>query len=110
LQLETHAAVQQADAISEVDGVNGIFFGPADIAADIGKLGQLMAPEVWSIIMPAAQKLIAKGTPVGTLVTDPSFGAELLNKGFTFVAIATDTGLLARAADAALAQTKGALK
>jgi len=33
-----------------------------------------------------------------------------LNKGFTFVAIATDTGLLARAADAALAQTKGALK
>ena len=109
LQLETRAAVEQAEAISAVDGVSGIFFGPADIAADIGKLGKPMDPEVWALIKPAAQKLIAKGMPVGTLVTDPDFAAELLNEGFTFVAIATDTGLLARAADAALAQTKGAL-
>lgn len=109
LQLETRAAVEQAEAISAVDGVSGIFFGPADIAADIGKLGKPLDPEVWALIKPAAQKLIAKGMPVGTLVTDPDFAAELLNEGFTFVAIATDTGLLARAADAALAQTKGAL-
>ncbi|MEN8659782.1 MAG: aldolase/citrate lyase family protein [Marivita sp.] len=110
LQLETRAAVEQAEAIGAVDGVSGIFFGPADIAADIGKLGKPMDPDVWALIKPAAQKLIAKGMPVGTLVTDPTFAADLLNEGFTFVAIATDTGLLARAADAALAQTKGALQ
>lgn len=109
LQLETRAAVEQAEAIGAVDGVNGIFFGPADIAADIGKVGRPMDPDVWALIKPAAQKLIAKGVPVGTLVTDPAFAGDLLNEGFTFVAIATDTGLLARAADAALAQTKGAL-
>ena len=110
LQLETRAAVEQAETIGAVDGVSGIFFGPADIAADIGKLGKPMAPDVWALIKPAAQKLIAKGMPVGTLVTGPAFAADLLNEGFTFVAIATDTGLLARAADAALAQTKGALQ
>lgn len=110
LQLETRAAVEQAEAIGAVDGVSGIFFGPADIAADIGKLGQPMDPDVWALIKPAAQKLIAKGMPIGTLVTDPAFAADLLIEGFTFVAIATDTGLLARAADAALAQTKGALQ
>lgn len=109
-QLETRAAVEQAEAIGAVDGVSGIFFGPADIAADIGKLGKPMDPDVWALIKPAAQKLIAKGMPVGTLVTDPAFAADLLNEGFTFVAIATDTGLLARAADAALAQTKGAMQ
>ncbi len=109
LQLETRAAVAQAEEIGAVDGVSGIFFGPADIAADIGKVGNPMAPEVWALIKPAAQKLIGQGVPVGTLVTDPDFAAELMNEGFTFVAIATDTGLLARAADAALAQTKGAL-
>lgn len=109
LQLETRAAVEHAEAIAAVDGVSGIFFGPADIAADIGKLGKPLDPEVWALIKPAAQKLIAKGMPVGTLVTDPAFAAALLNEGFTFVAIATDTGLLARAADAALAQTKDAL-
>ncbi|GAB5438087.1 HpcH/HpaI aldolase family protein [Falsiruegeria mediterranea] len=110
LQLETRAAVEQAEAIGAVDGVSGIFFGPADIAADIGKLGKPMDPDVWALIKPAAQKLIAKGMPVGTLVTNPAFAADLLNEGFTFVAIATDTGLLARAADAALAKTKGALR
>lgn len=110
LQLETRAAVEQAEAIGAVDGVSGIFFGPADIAADIGKLGKPLDPDVWTLIRPAAQKLIAKGMPVGTLVSDPAFAADLLNEGFTFVAIATDTGLLARGADAALAQTKGALR
>jgi len=109
LQLETCAAVEQAEAIGAVEGVSGIFFGPADIATDIGKVGKPMDPDVWALIKPAAQKLIAKGMPVGTLVTDPSFAADLLNEGFTFVAIATDTGLLARAADIALAQAKGAL-
>jgi 4-hydroxy-2-oxoheptanedioate aldolase len=69
-----------------------------------------MDPDVWALIKPVAQKLIAKGMPVGTLVTDPAFAADLLNEGFTFVAIAIDTGLLARAADAALAKTRGALR
>jgi len=61
LQLETRAAVEQAEAIADVEGVSGIFFGPADIAADIGKLGKPMDPDVWALIKPAAQKLIAKG-------------------------------------------------
>lgn len=110
LQLESRLAVERAEEISAVDGVSGIFFGPADIAADIGKLGNPMDPDVWALIKPAAQKLIANGMPVGTLVTDVDFAADLLNEGFTFVAVATDTGLLAQAADNALAQTKGALK
>lgn len=108
LQLETRAAVEQAEAIADVSGVSGIFFGPADIAADIGKLGKPMDPDVWALIKPAAQKLIAKGMPVGTLVLDPVFAAELLNEGFTFVACGTDASILARGADALLAQVRGA--
>ncbi|WP_375254833.1 HpcH/HpaI aldolase/citrate lyase family protein [Yoonia sp.] len=99
LQLETRAAVAQAETIAAVEGVDGIFFGPADIAADVGLLGQPMAPEVWALIRPAAQKLIAKGVPVGTLVSDPAFATALLNEGFSFVACATDASLLARASD-----------
>ncbi|MFK7837842.1 MAG: HpcH/HpaI aldolase/citrate lyase family protein [Sulfitobacter sp.] len=109
LQLETRAAIEQAEAIADVEGVSGIFFGPADIAADIGKLGKPMDPEVWALVKPVAQKLIAKGMPVGTLVMDPVFATELLNEGFTFVACGTDTSLLAKASDALLAQVKGGL-
>ena len=60
--------------------------------------------------MPAAEKLIAKGMPVGTLVMDPAFAVDLLNKGFSFVACGTDTGLLAKATDALLANVKGAMR
>ena len=110
LQLETADAVGRAGDIAAVDGVSGIFFGPGDIAADIGKTGNPMDSDVWSLIRPMAQKLIAKGIPVGTLVLDAGFAAELMNEGFTFVACGTDTGLLARASDALLADVKGALK
>ena len=109
LQLETAAAVGRALDIASVEGVSGIFFGPADIAADIGLLGQPLHKDVWDLIHPAAQSLIAAGMPVGTLVNDAGFAAELLNEGFTFVACATDTMLLAKAADAALDTVKNAL-
>jgi len=109
LQLETRHAVEQAEAIADVDGISGIFFGPADIAADIGKVGKPMDPEVWALIKPAAQKLMAKGVPVGTLVLDPAFATELLNEGFSFVACGTDASLLAKASDQLLATVKGGL-
>jgi len=109
LQIETREALGRAEEIADVDGVSGLFFGPADIAADIGQLGKPMCDEVWELIMPVARKLIAKGMPVGTLVMDPVFTAKLLNEGFTFVACGSDTGLLARGADNLLSAVKKAL-
>lgn len=109
LQLETRAAIEQAIEIGTLDGVSGIFFGPADIAADIGKLGKPLDPAVWDLIRPAAQELIARGVPVGTLVQSADFAADLLNEGFSFVACGSDTGLLARATDTLLADVKSKL-
>lgn len=106
LQLETLDAIGRAEEIAAVDGVSGIFFGPADIAADMGKVGKPTDPAVWDVIRPAAQKLIARGMPVGTLVQDPDFACELFNEGFTFVACGTDTVLLTRGADSLLAKVR----
>lgn len=107
IQLETRSAVANAAAFAEVEGVDGVFFGPADIAADIGRLGAPMHPEVWDLIRPAARALIDRGMPVGTLVSEADFAAELLNDGFSFVACGSDAGLLARGADALLASVRG---
>ncbi|MFK7862448.1 MAG: HpcH/HpaI aldolase/citrate lyase family protein [Granulosicoccus sp.] len=109
LQLETVAAIEQAVDIASVDGVSGIFFGPADIAADMGLLGQPMNPAVWDVIRPAAKKLMDAGVPVGTLVFDTAFAAQLLNEGFSFVACGSDASLLAKGADALLSTVRGAL-
>lgn len=110
IQLETVQAVENATAYATVEGVDGIFFGPADIGADMGHVGQPMHPDIWQLIRPAARALMSRGMPVGTLVSDPSFAAELLNEGFSFVACGSDVGLLAKSADALLAQVKTNLK
>ena len=106
IQLETRSAVEQAVSIGSVDGVTGVFFGPADIAADIGKLGQPLCDEVWELIMPAAKALMAAGIPVGTLVADADFAARLFKEGFSFVAVGSDLGLLINGADNLLASVK----
>ena len=109
IQLETVQAVENAVAFSQVEGVDGIFFGPADIGADMGILGKPMDPKIWEFIRPAARKLMDRGMPVGTLVSDAGFAAELLNDGFSFVACGSDAGLLAKGADNLLASVKGKL-
>jgi 4-hydroxy-2-oxoheptanedioate aldolase len=109
IQLETVQAVEKAVDFADVDGVDGIFFGPADIGADMGILGDPMHKDIWALIRPAARKLMERGMPVGTLVSNPDFAAELLNDGFSFVACGSDAGLLARGADNLLANVRGKL-
>lgn len=99
VQVESRAAIEQVAQIGAVDGVDGVFFGPADIAADMGLLGQSMSPAVWDLIRPAAKTLIATGVRVGTLVFDTAFARNLIDEGFSFVACGSDAVMLARGAD-----------
>ena len=104
VQVETLSAIKQAEEIAAVDGVDGVFFGPADIAADMGYLGQPTHPEVWELIRETAGKLMRKNVPVGTLVFDPTAAKQLLQDGFTFVACGSDAAILAKGVDALKAQ------
>ncbi len=106
VQLETRTALAQAAEIAAVDGVDGVFFGPADIGADLGKLGTPMDPAIWEAIMPAAEAVRQVGKPVGTLVFDGDRAAELMRDGFTYVACGGDVALLAKGADALLASVR----
>ncbi|MSU88771.1 4-hydroxy-2-oxo-heptane-1,7-dioate aldolase [Rhodobacteraceae bacterium 2CG4] len=104
VQVETAAALERAEQIATVEGVDGVFFGPADIAASMGKVGRPADPEVWEAIFAAAARVRARGVPTGTLIGDPGLIARCLDEGFLFVAVGTDHGLLARGAEALLAQ------
>lgn len=107
IQLETVQAVENAAAFGKVEGVDGIFFGPADIGASMGLLGNPADPKIWEFIRPHAKTLMDMGMPVGTLVSDRKLAGELLNEGFTFVACGSDSGLLAKGADTLLAEMRG---
>jgi 4-hydroxy-2-oxoheptanedioate aldolase len=99
VQLESRAALQELEAIAAVDGVDGIFIGPSDLAADFGHLGNPMHAEVQSAITDACNRIHATGKSGGTLATDVEDVDRLFELGFNFTAAGSDVGLLARGAE-----------
>jgi 2-keto-3-deoxy-L-rhamnonate aldolase RhmA len=102
VQLETPEAVAQLESIAAVPGVDAIFLGPADLSGAMGHVGQLTHPAVMSLMSDAAQRCKVLGVPVGTVGGTPDVVVQYRAAGFTFVAIASDLGLLMRGAQAAV--------
>ena len=104
VQLETRAALKELEAIAEVDGVDGMFIGPSDLAADMGHLGNPKHPEVQAAIQEAAKRIGATGTAAGTLVRNAEDAEAMFDLGFTFVAAGIDVALLTRDVEALVAR------
>ena len=98
VQVETREALDQLEAIANVDGVDGVFIGPGDLAASLGHVGSPGHPEVRSVIEHAIGRIRACGKPAGIL-TDPAYAVRCIELGTTFTAVGADVGLLARAAE-----------
>jgi 4-hydroxy-2-oxoheptanedioate aldolase len=94
VQVETRAAVGEIEGIAAVPGVDGIFIGPSDLAADLGHLGDARHPEVQDAIVAACARIRAAGKAAGILTGDPADAARYLDLGFTFVAVGSDVGVL----------------
>ncbi|MCI4429575.1 MAG: 2-dehydro-3-deoxyglucarate aldolase [Burkholderiales bacterium] len=102
VQLETPAAVAQLEAIAAVEGVDALFLGPGDLSGAMGHVGNVTHPEVMDVMSRCAQRCRAIGKPVGTVGGTPEVVSQYRAMGYTFVAIASDLGLLMRAAQAAV--------
>ncbi|SHI39150.1 4-hydroxy-2-oxoheptanedioate aldolase [Palleronia salina] len=97
VQAETRAALDNLDAIAATEGVDGVFLGPADLAASLGHLGNPKHPEVQDAIEDAARRIAAAGKAVGMITFDASEIGRLRELGGTFIAVGGDMSLLARA-------------
>jgi len=100
VQVETAAALAGIERIAAVEGVDGIFIGPADLAASLGHPGKLMHPAVVAAIEDAIRRIRACGKPAGILTPDAAFARHCMALGTTFTAIGSDGGLLARGVEA----------
>jgi 4-hydroxy-2-oxoheptanedioate aldolase len=110
LQIESRAGLDALDAIAMTEGVDGIFIGPADLAADMGYLGDPTAPEVQAAIDDAIKRIIAQGKAAGILTSDRTLARHYLDLGATFVAVGSDVGLLSDASAALFSAFAGAAK
>ncbi|HBL7229762.1 TPA: 4-hydroxy-2-oxoheptanedioate aldolase [Serratia marcescens] len=100
VQIETREAVKNLDAILQVEGVDGVFIGPADLSADMGFAGNPQHPEVQRTIDDAIARIRATGKAPGILMANKALAQRYLEAGALFVAVGVDTTLLARAAEA----------
>ncbi len=105
VQAETTTALANLEAICAVDGVHGVFIGPADLAASMGHRGN---PEVQAAIEGAMQTIIASGKAAGTLTSDPVLAQRYLQLGCSFVAVGVDVLMFVNAARKLRTQFVGA--
>ena len=106
VQVETQAALDHIEAIAAVEGVDGIFIGPADLHASLGHTGQVAHPEVKPLIDEAIRRIRKCGCAPGILTPSEADARHWLACGALFVAVGADVGILARGAEALAAKFK----
>jgi 4-hydroxy-2-oxoheptanedioate aldolase len=100
VQIETAEGVTAAAEIAAVDGVDGVFVGPSDLAASLGLLGQQTHPDVTAAVLRAFEGVRSAGKPVGVNAFDPGAARGYIDAGASFVLVGADVALLARGSEA----------
>jgi len=106
VQVETQTALDNLEKIAAVEGVDGVFIGPADLHASLGYTGETNNPKVMPVIDEAIRRIRKCGKAPGILTTVEADARRWLDCGGLFVAVGVDTGVLARGTEALAAKFK----
>jgi 2-dehydro-3-deoxyglucarate aldolase/4-hydroxy-2-oxoheptanedioate aldolase len=96
--VETAEAVSNLDEILSVDGLDGIFIGPMDLATSMGYLGDPSAAAVKSAIETIERKVLASGKVLATVGGTWADSKAKYEKGYRLIVSMSDTVTLAQAA------------
>lgn len=96
VQVENRKGLDALDEILKVDGIDGVFIGPSDLAADMGHIGEAGAPDVKNAVLDGMHKIVASGKAGGILTLDPEMQSACRDAGATFIATDIDVALFAR--------------
>lgn len=96
VQIETVEGVARAAEIAAVDGVDGVFVGPSDLAASMGLLGEQTHPDVLAAVSETMRAVQASGKPVGVNAFDPVIARGYADAGADFLLVGADVAILAR--------------
>lgn len=99
VQVESVQGLAALEEIAAVDGVDCVFFGPYDLAADAGFLAQPAHPEITARVTQGIVTVRRLGKHAGVL-TPPAQWQHYVDAGASLIAVGSDAGLLVKAADA----------
>ncbi len=91
-QVESPAAVDMAGAVAAIEGVDVLFVGPADLSHAMGIPGQLDAPPFLAALDRVVAACRAQGKAAGILLREPAAVAGIVERGFTFIGVGSDSG------------------
>ena len=106
VQIESLGALAEVEAIADIPGVDVLFVGPADLSHALGVPGMFAAPEFSAALAAVVCAARSAGISAGILAPDRDRALECVEAGFTFLAISSDSALLAAAARAAAFPTR----
>jgi 4-hydroxy-2-oxoheptanedioate aldolase len=104
VQVETQAALDNIEPICAIEGIDGVFIGPADLHASLGHPGEIAHPQVKPRIDQAIGRIRKSGKAPGILTPNEADARHWLECGALFVAVGADVGILARGAEALAAK------
>ena len=99
VQIETATALKNLEAIAAVEGVDGLFIGPSDLAAALGHLGNNGHPEVRAAIEDAFARIRKAGKAPGILSPIEADARHWMSQGCVVLAVGSDVGILARGSE-----------
>lgn len=95
-QVENRKGLAALDDILQVDGIDGVFVGPSDLAADMGFVGQTGHADVKATVLETIRKIVASGKAAGILTLDPDLQMQCRDLGATFIATDIDVTVFAK--------------
>jgi 2-dehydro-3-deoxyglucarate aldolase len=109
-QLETIGAIDNMADIAAVDGITGLFVGPGDLSVDMGLAGQVTAPAVLDQLERVGSYCKANQIPLGIVLPNPQWAHWAMQRGYTFVSMASDLGLMLGAMKTGVEQLREQMK
>ncbi|MGH7188074.1 MAG: HpcH/HpaI aldolase family protein [Acetobacteraceae bacterium] len=108
--IETQEALDNLEAILDVPGINGVYIGPSDLGFSLGlePRQDREEPQILKIYERVVKECGKRGIAPGVHNLTPAYAARMIGMGFRFVTIANDSGLMLRAALAAVAAVRQA--
>jgi 2-keto-3-deoxy-L-rhamnonate aldolase RhmA len=106
VQIETAEALDRAEEIAAIDGVDVLFIGPADLSLALGIPGQLDNPHFQAACQKIVHSCAKHDKQAGILLKDRRRVENAIAEGFRFVAIGLDSSFLAAGIQDALKGVK----
>ncbi len=104
--IETPEGVQNIDEIASVEGVDGIFIGPADLSTSMGYLADPSVPAVQEAIAQIEAGAKKAGKFLGTIAPDVKAAKKLYERGYSLIYFMSDATDLAKLASSSIKEFK----